>query len=559
MVLTAAHLAAEHLTAAHLKRAVNERVGIAGLKDFKSSFSTGNLLEALLSPTMQKRRKHVKKIHKLSLDCAQGAPGKGKDKWFKRPVLLSNGNTMQKSLSWDEDVFVTNPHNVDSVNTRRIRCLSSVGSSRSLQVPLLPKSMSRSDEHLNRSSESPSESSNLGVINHNDSNEKSKSLLVPLFDKRLSRSDDCLSRIERPLTASDVSQDLKVPRIERQHSDETLRSGNSKTARPKSTHLVLPTLGRQRSKSMETVHVGANKQDEIQRPRARTTSTTDARPSEISTPRHPRPSLSPRSGKVKFITGPRKSSSFGETTEKHIKAVTEKKESKGSRMLRRSSSSPTLLDIGPEVEHLLMEDDQTRLQRMRVAVNALRLMDDAKNCRYIRNVEILQQNQPTNTERIADMKPPSDDQLPTIIQNNSNIHKFAKQSSGDETENEGSFVLELEETEPASLIGSGDDTSAEEILAQSRDNAAENGPIRKLDESLSSSNSSTLAEMFEEIKNTRYLRKPGTSRRSSEGHEDDCDKEDEFDVCMTSHGYNTPLIIVGHTSVVLMDGNILDT
>ena len=197
---------------------------------------------------------------------------------------------------------------------------------------------------------------------------------------------------------------------------------------------------------------------------------------------------------------------------------------------------------------------------MRVAVNALRLMDDAKNCRYIRNVEFRQRNQPTNTERIADMKPPSDDQLPTIIQNNSNVHKFAKQSSGDETENEGSFVFELEETEPASrLIGSGEDTSAEEILAQSRDNAAENGPIRKLGQSLSSSNSSTLAEMFEEIKNTRYLRKPGTSRRSSEGHEDDCDKEDEFDVRMTSHGYNTPLIIVGHTSVVLMNGNILDT
>lgn len=79
---------------------------------------------------------------------------------------------------------------------------------------------------------------------------------------------------------------------------------------------------------------------------------------------------------------------------------------------------------------------------------------------------------------------------------------------------------------------------------QSRDS---NGPISDLNEgSLSASTGSTLAEMFEEIKKTRYLRRPG--------NDDDID-----DVLMTSHGYQTPLIIVGHTKYVMAEENNVET
>lgn len=185
---------------------------------------------------------------------------------------------------------------------------------------------------------------------------------------------------------------------------------------------------------------------------------------------------------------------------------------------------------------------------MRASVDALRFIGNINDCRYIRNVHTANTPDEQPNTRTSELTTASDAiKLPKIDQSIQNV-------SQDNISHEIAYNEEQPQIEPAILTDHED--IKKEATSQARNDGE--GQAKEFEESLSSS-SSTLAEMFEQIRNTRYLRMPGPSRRNDDDADDDDDDDDEaIDVCMMSHGYNTPLIIVGHTKAILLNGNTFD-
>lgn len=430
----------------HSPDRVKSKTGTNGLQDFGLSCSTGNLLEALRhtsrtqSPLIRRQLWNEDKLHKLSLDSRHRcSSGDNDDR--KHLVCLSSGKTMAKSLSWGEDLSIKEPQDDYSIEHTK-NGLQNI-SSTNLDLPLLPKYLSRSDEALHNRVENKNYSRNIQSdqqLRDKISNYKSNNLMVPLHDKRLSQSDDCLAKNVRLFTTN-CSTECKIPVIERRHCSETVRptngqKGRSKdynlatrpltanccpeskvqqmernhsyslstgynkslskdsylasptrpvtanccseikapliekqhcfyseayksmdgqtAGRPKDNHLSLPPLSRQRSKSWDSA-VSVVKQDQQQLAQAMVSIETNSPSEGLPHPRQPRPPLSPRSARVKLSKDPRKVSSFGETTREERRVSKEEKGPKGGK-LPRSSSTPDLSDIGPEVEYLLMDD-----------------------------------------------------------------------------------------------------------------------------------------------------------------------------------------------------------
>lgn len=172
---------------------------------------------------------------------------------------------------------------------------------------------------------------------------------------------------------------------------------------------------------------------------------------------------------------------------------------------------------------------------MRAAVRSMSFAENVEECRYIRNFNAFDHHK--NDEQAKEEQTSSDVPLPVITPNPS-IPKHCNKKEINQ-DDQCSCLEELQNAHSGDSINN-------DAADLSRDS---DEPIGQLDGSLgSSSQSSTLAEMFEEIKKTRYLRIPGGSAG---------DDDDDVDVLMTSHGYNTPMIIVGCTKSVLMDDNTL--
>ena len=193
--------------------------------------------------------------------------------------------------------------------------------------------------------------------------------------------------------------------------------------------------------------------------------------------------------------------------------------------------------------------DKIRLRRMRKSLHAISLMGDMKKYRYIRNVELRNHTkQETNS------------QSDTV---SGNDHHDRAQS--DRTESEALLKPESQATqdvlttdvgeglgatpEPDSPESEGVEVTEErEVFVDDADKLYEEASPDK-QERLNSSTGSSLAEMFDEIRHTRYLRiRPSMS--SGDPNDDEEDDGDD-DSCNISYGYRVPLIIVGHTKAVL--------
>lgn len=154
-------------------------------------------------------------------------------------------------------------------------------------------------------------------------------------------------------TKQNISLDVKLQQNQRSHShsrERATKPNKDQTEPVTDNHLSLPVLPRQRSKSCENVSL--LKEDHL---RTRSHRGNDAiLPSEqsIQLSRQPMPPLSAMSSRRKLCKDPRKVLSFGEATGEERRMCQERKQP----TLRRSSSTPDLNDIGPEVEYLLMAD-----------------------------------------------------------------------------------------------------------------------------------------------------------------------------------------------------------
>jgi hypothetical protein len=167
---------------------------------------------------------------------------------------------------------------------------------------------------------------------------------------------------------------------------------------------------------------------------------------------------------------------------------------------------------------------------MRTAMHAIRLMGDMKDYRYIRNINLHQKQQEKNSTASET----------SMISGNTQPNVARKDTR------EGLVNTH----EPTFLEGSGYSKSQDLPNEGESSDVSSDEPITGEEDHLNKSTASiaSLAEMFDEIRNTRYLR---IRPRMSSG---DLDYDDDDNDCSIPYaGYRVPMIIVGHTKVVFMD------
>ena len=269
--------------------------------DLRSCYSTGNLLESLLSPrhnpSCANGKESGKLFKKLSLDSATDGGGK--------QSLKNWGKAFIEPKNWSDDKsFPTTDHR-NHAN----------GTSETLKVPSVGKKLSFSDDNLCKATRQE-----RWVFKRQQrvkSWDASNRLTIPPIAKPLSKSDESLS-------------------TKRRH--DNIPVANQKK------HLSLPPLMRTRSKSFEGLRVLSVNSDTGSKSvqDTRKSSWTDAAKMQ-------------RLKKNSWVSR----SVEQEQSKKQEEGHCGKEEGNVNlelKKMERSSSTPDLLDIEPEVEYLLLKD-----------------------------------------------------------------------------------------------------------------------------------------------------------------------------------------------------------